>query len=222
MLGLLVLTALSVFSLGWHIPAFEEMPEVYFPDSMQKNNSYLAYFPDISEYSASSEYFVHQVEYPIPVLFVNTDSSTSDDTLAGMIICSWFFSDKESFQNAEDTLSAYLLESGTVSTVEFDINEEMKEVIKARELKNKLSPNDYWRPTYGPKTFNATSYESEATSGYFVVYSEPFVEISNDYFIVYYGTTGTTDISKQKSSFAQLIAESYYFSEGGVGPLHLS
>ena len=202
------------------IPAPEDMPEVYFPDTMKINNEYLSYFPSMSEYSASGDYFVYKMEYPIPVLYEDNGYSVSDANLAGMIICTWFFSNRESFQTAEGMLSEYILESGNVSTVEFDIKDEIDDVIKARELKNRLSPNDYWRPTYGPKVFNAARYESETTSGYFVVYSEPFVQISDDYFIVYYGTRGTTDLSNQTSSFEQLIAESYYFSEGSVGPLN--
>lgn len=165
------------------------MPEWYLPDSIRSNNNYLAIFPEISKYAASGDY----TQYTM--------------------ICVWYFDKKETFQEAENKLSVYLVESGNVNIVELDVNDEIKEVLEVRE------GNNYWSPTFGPKIFNATRYESEQTSGYFLIYSQPFHETRDDYFIVYYGTKANANISEQMPDLKYLIAESYYLSEGSVGPL---
>jgi len=69
---------------------------------------------------------------------------------------------------------------------------------------------------YRPKTFNTTKYESEITSGYFLVYKKPFLESRDDYFIVYYGAMGSVDLSNQTPFLKELIADEYYLNEPGT------
>jgi hypothetical protein len=177
-------------STGPGLPPSEGMPDWYFPDSVHTNNTYLAYFPDISEYAASGVHSPH------------------------IMMCVWYFDDREAFLEASDGLSEYLAESGTVGVTELDIADELNKTIEARESKK------YWRPTFGPKTFNATVYENGTTSGYFLVYSKPFLESRDDYFIVYYGTKNNGSLPEQEQQLEELIADSYYNSEGKVTGLY--
>jgi hypothetical protein len=175
-----------LFSIGPGLPPSGGMPYWYFPESADTNTTYLAYFPNISEYSISGEYTSH------------------------IIMCVWYFDDRKAFLEASDGLSEYLAESGTVGVTELDIADELNETIETRES------NNCWSPTFGPKTFNATVYENDTTSGYFLIYSKPFLESRNDYFIVYYGTGNNESLPEQEQQLEELIADSYYNSEGKV------
>ncbi len=93
----------------------------------------------------------------------------------------------------------YLNEHGQVSTVELNMS---------RELNGKK---------YAPKNFNATKYESETTSGYFLVYENSFGR-KGDYFIVYYGSAGSVDLSNQMPFLRALMAHSFP-NEHGMGPV---
>jgi len=90
----------------------------------------------------------------------------------------------------------------------------MDEEIKRRE--SRLA----WGPTFGPKRFDVTEYESETTSGYFLVYKKPFLAGRDDYFIVYYGLMGSVNLSNQTPLLKELITDGYYLNEPGtVGSL---
>ncbi|MEL4305363.1 hypothetical protein [Methanococcoides sp. LMO-2] len=127
------------------------------------------------------------------------------------IICVWYFEKKSSFLEGENNLSEYLKESGQVEILEINITNELDEVINSRG-KN-------WQPTNGPRVFDATKYEGTETSGYFIVYENPFLETSEDYFITYYGTKDTTNFNDKKNDLMYLIARSYYLGEGNVTSL---
>ena len=53
------------------------------------------------------------------------------------------------------------------------------------------------------------------------MYEKPFLETREDYFIVYYGITGLTNLTEETPELKKLIAESYYMSneEGKVDSL---
>jgi hypothetical protein len=191
-LAFVVILYFYFLSIGPGLPPSEGMPEWYFPDSVHTNNTYLAYFPDISEYAASGVHSSH------------------------IMMCVWYFDDRETFLEASGGLSEYLAESGTVGVTELDIADELNKTIEARESKK------YWKPTFGPKTFNATVYENGTTSGYFLVYSKPFLESRDDYFIVYYGTKNNGSLPEQEQQLEELIADSYYNSEGEVTGLGMA
>lgn len=143
--------------------------------------------------------------------YANCKRTGSDDQY---LIAAWYFDDEKKFLQSERDLYQYLENHGQVSTVELDINEEINEEIKRRE--NRLA----WGPTFGPKSFDVTKYESEITSGFFLVYKIPFIEDRDDYFIVYYGAMGSVNLSNQTPFLKELIAEGYYLIEPGtVGDL---
>jgi len=126
------------------------------------------------------------------------------------LVAAWYFDDSKKFLQAKEDLYQYLEENGRVSTVELNISKEMSEEIKRRE--SRLA----WGPTFGPKSFDVTKYESGITSGYFLVYKKPFLAGRDDYFIVYYGSIGLVDLPNQTPFLKALIADEYYLSESGT------
>lgn len=112
-----------------------------------------------------------------------------------------------SFLKGEDILYNYLSENGNISQQELNIVTGFQEEIKAVETSN----------------FTATRYESLETSGYFLVYERPFLEVREDYFIVYYGIGGMTNLTEEASEFEELISKSYYMSnkKGKVDSLRI-
>ncbi|HZK61198.1 MAG TPA: hypothetical protein VFC41_03925 [Anaerovoracaceae bacterium] len=122
--------------------------------------------------------------------YANYTRRKSDDRY---LISEWYFDDRKEFLQAEAVLYQYLKEHGRLSTVQLNISEELK--IIDRGL------------MYGPATFNATKYESEMTSGYFMTYKDIFGP--DNYFIVYHGSMGLVNLSNQTQFLKTLIADSY-------------
>lgn len=110
------------------------------------------------------------------------------------LIIVWYFDDESKFSKGKDTLYHYLEERSNVSQQELNIRTGIQEEIKVIETIN----------------FNATRYESPETSGYFLVYERPFLETREDYFIVYYGIRGMTNLTEETPALEELIAKSYY------------
>lgn len=110
------------------------------------------------------------------------------------LIIVWYFADESELLKGEDTLYRYLDENGNVSQQELNIRTGFQEETKIIETNN----------------FNATRFESQETSGYFLVYEKPFLEAREDYFIVYYGIRETTNLTKETPALKELIAKSYY------------
>jgi hypothetical protein len=131
----------------------------------------------------------------------------------GKFINVWYFDDESKFLKGEDTLYLYLEENGNVFHQELNISAELQEEIERREVENSCNIT----------SFNATGYESPETSGYFLVYKRPFLETREDYFIVYYGIMGLTNLTEETPELKKLIAESYYMSneEGKVDDLKI-
>ena len=130
--------------------------------------------------------------------YANYSRTGSDDRyLAG----EWYFNDREEFLQAEKELYQYLNEHGRVSTVELNMSRELKRIGKG----------------YSPKSFNATKYKSETTSGYFMVYENSFGR-KGDYFIVYYGAVGPVDLSNQ-TPFLRVLMARPFPNELGMGPV---
>ncbi|WP_269851429.1 hypothetical protein [Methanosarcina horonobensis] len=99
----------------------------------------------------------------------------------------WYFDDESEFLKGEDTLYRYLEENGNVFQEELNISAELQEEIERREVENFCNIT----------SFNVTGYESPETSGYFLVYERPFLETREDYFIVYYGIMGLTNLTEE-------------------------
>lgn len=109
------------------------------------------------------------------------------------LISEWYFDNRKEFLQAEAVLYQYLEGHGRLSTAQLNISEELKII------------DGGWM--YGPATFNATKYESEMTSGYFLIYKDTFG--SDNYFIVYHGSMGLVNLSNQTPFLKALIADSY-------------
>lgn len=118
-------------------------------------------------------------------------------------ITAWYFDDRAAFLKGERILYRFLKEEGRVFVEEFDLNEELR---------------IYGRETSGPVFFNATGYEGENVSGYFLVYERPFFEERDDYFIVFYGVM-EDDLSEQKPALKKLMAKSFWHRGEGVREL---
>lgn len=174
---------LNSIRIGPGLPPPQAMPGWYITDA-SKGNEYAcsSLFPNISPYCKVGKY--------------------SD----GKFISVWYFDNESQFLNGEDTLYRYLEENDSLSQQELNISTELQEVIERREANNSGSV------TFGPHSFNTTGYESPETSGYFLVYERPFLETREDYFIVYYGIKGMTNLSEQTPALRELVTESYYMS----------
>lgn len=129
----------------------------------------------------------------------------------GEFINVWYFDDESEFLKGEDMLYSHLEENGNVFHQELNISTELQEEIEIREVEN--FPN--------LTSFNVTGYESPETSGYFLVYERPFLKGREDYFIVYYGIMGPTNLTEETPALKKLIAESFYMSneEGKIDGL---
>jgi hypothetical protein len=125
----------------------------------------------------------------------------------GKFISVWYFDDESEFLKGEEVLYRYLSENGNVSQQELNIVTGFQEETKSVETSN----------------FTATRYDSLETSGYFLVYERPFLEVREDYFIVYYGIRGMTNPTEETSAFEELISKSYYMSnkKGKVDSLRI-
>ncbi len=157
------------------------------------NETFAGYFSLIGERKAgvSPPFFPVLSQY---CGYANYSRTGSDDRyLAG----EWYFNDIKEFLHAEKELYQYLEEHGRVSTVDLKISKGSR---------------------YSPKSFDATKYECETTSGYFLVYKNTFGR-EGDYFIVYYGAVGSVDLSNQTPFLKALIADRYPTGSGTVGYL---
>ena len=125
----------------------------------------------------------------------------------GKFINVWYFDNESGFLKGENTLYRYLNENGNVSLQELNIVTEIIEENKTVETSD----------------LNATRYKSPETSGYFLVYERPFLESREDYFIVYYGIRGMTNLTEETPALKELIAKSYYMSnkKGKVNSLKM-
>ena len=174
---------LDFITIGPGLPPSESMPDWYVPESITDSKQECApLFPKISKYCSHGNY------------------------TRRTMLAVWYFDDDKKFLQSEDELTQYLEKHGQISTVELDISKEIDEEIR------RLESGNGWQSTLGQKNFNVTKYENEITSGYFLVYKRPFLESRDDYFIVYYGTRGSVNLSEQTPVLKRLISRSYYMS----------
>ena len=112
------------------------------------------------------------------------------------LIASWYFNDEKQFMQARVDLATYIKEHGAAS------------------------PGGFYRASHKLDGSAVTKYESNTTSGYFITFIRPFSADQNDYFIVYHGLMGSSQISVQtRSVLRKLMAEGYYNESGTVEPL---
>ena len=212
--GLCMWFILDFVAIGPGLPPPAGMPEWYVPGcGTRMENETLIEVRSVAEhFELIDDRIIDESPSCFPAVsqycgYANCRRTGSDDQY---LIAAWYFDDEKKFLQSERDLYQYLEKHGRVSTVELDISEEISEEIKRRENRSA------WGPTFGPKSFDATKYESEITSGFFLVYKKPFLEGRDDYFIVYYGAMGSVDFSKQRPLLKKLIAASYYLNESGT------
>ena len=203
--GLWAWLLMHIVPIGPGLPPPEAMQVWYLPSpdyvsgengSVVVNETFAEYFSLIGERKKGSSppFFPALSQYCGYANYSRTKST--DRYHAG----EWYFGDKKQLQQAEKELYRYLEEHGRVFTVELNISRELR-----------------YAPKNAPKSFDATKYESEMTSGYFLVYEKPFVSYRADYFIVYYGSIGSVDLSNQTPFLKALIADGYYPNDPAWG-----
>ena len=201
---------LDFVAIGPGLPPSAGMPEWYVPGcgSRMENGTLIEVRSVAEHFELIGDRIIDESPSCFPAVsqycgYANCRRTGSDDQY---LIASWYFDDSKKFSRAEVDLYQYLEERGRVSTVELNISEDLKRLGKERE--------------HTPEKFNVTGYESETTSGYFLVYKNPFGRNMDEFFIVYYGSMGSVDLPNQTPFLKELIADGYYLNvPGTVGSL---
>ncbi len=201
---------LPFFAIGPGLPPPAGMPEWYVPGcGTRMENGTLIEVRSVAEhFEMIGDRIIDESPSCFPAVsqycgYANCRRTGSDDQY---LIAAWYFDDSKKFARAEEELYHYLKEQGQVYTVELNLSENLKRLGKERE--------------HTPEKFNVTGYESETTSGYFLVYKKPFGRDMDEYFIVYYGVMGSFDLFNQTPFIKELIADGYYLNvPGTVGSL---
>ena len=205
------LFVLNFFAMGPGLPPPAGMPEWYVPGcgiQMTENGTLIEVRSVAEHFELIGDRIIDESPSCFPAIsqycgYVNCRRTGSDDQY---LIAAWYFDDNKKFARAEEELYHYLKEHGEVYAVELNISEDLKRLGKERE--------------HTPEKFNVTGYESETTSGYFLVYKNPFGRDMDEFFIVYYGSMGSVDLPNQTPFLKELIADGYYLHvPGTVGSL---
>lgn len=217
-LALFIIGILSVWfivlpfiAIGPGLPPPAGMPEWYIPgyDIKIENESIVKDRSVAEQFELIGNRIINKNLPYFPVIsqycgYANYSRTRSDDRY---LVAAWYFEDSKKFLQAEEELLQYLEGHGRVSNMMVDISEEIKRSGKDERYKGEIM-------------FDVTQYENEITSGYFLVYNNPF-GIRDDYFIVYYGFVGSFNLSNQTVFLKELIADGYYVNEPGtVGNLN--
>ncbi|MGP8329957.1 MAG: hypothetical protein ACT6FF_06530 [Methanosarcinaceae archaeon] len=199
-------SVLNFFAIGPGLPPPEGMPEWYIPGcGTRMENGTLIEVRSVAEhFELIGDRIIGESPSCFPAVsqycgYANCRRTGSDDQY---LIASWYFDDSKKFSRAEVDFYQYLKERGRVSTVELNISEDLKRLGKERE--------------HTPVKFNVTGYESETTSGYFLVYKNPFGRNMDEFFIVYYGSMGSVDLPSQTPFLKELLADGYYLNVPGT------
>ncbi|ACL16956.1 hypothetical protein [Methanosphaerula palustris] len=109
----------------------------------------------------------------------------------------WYFNTWDGFTKGKDELNRYLQQHGTVTPVVLNLSPELagSSISDIRDL----SGTEQWR------TINATRYEGEGTSGDFLTFATNYFPGEN-YYIAYYGITGSTNVSEDATHHQHLLA----------------
>lgn len=196
---------LQFIAIGPGLPPSAGMPEWYLPDyDIKPENEVIIKDYNVTEHFALDGDRVMKCPSVFPLVseycgyanYVETDSDNQ------YLIISWYFDDGRKFLQGQKVLNQYLEERGNVSSTKLDISDELKRLGKEQG--------------FASKPFECTGYESDSTSGYFLVYQHPFMVEKDDYFIVYYGLVGSAVRPDRIPFLKELVARSYYLNEPGV------
>jgi len=108
------------------------------------------------------------------------------------IVQAWYFGDQAVFRDREEELVRNLTSRGKVMTVTLDL---------AREI-DQTKDTFYTNTTL--RQFNATKFEGDATSGYFLAIEWPS-RTGSMYFVAYYGVIGPRDFQESESPLRVLL-----------------
>ncbi|WP_440950510.1 hypothetical protein [Methanosphaerula subterraneus] len=109
----------------------------------------------------------------------------------------WYFNTWDGFTKGKDELNRYLQQHGTITPVVLNLSPELagSSISDIRDL----SGTEQWR------TINATRYEGDGTSGDFLTFATNYFPGEN-YYIAYYGITGSTNVSEDATHHQHLLA----------------
>lgn len=138
---------------------------------------------------------------PFPDLSRYCGYATYADTRAGdrYLVVNWYFNTTAALSQAEKELCQYLQVSGNLSSAELTLPAESEP----------SQDNQGSRPLSIP----ATKFESDRSSGYFVVVEKPLTPEHNDYFIVYFGVVGSAALPDHTAALESLMLRSYPFHD---------
>jgi len=142
---------------------------------------------------------------PFPDLSRYCSYATYADSGAGerYLVVNWYFNTTAAHSQAEKELCQYLQASGNLSSAELTLPTEPEP-----------SQDD---PGSRPLSIPATKFESDRSSGYFMVVEKPLTSEHDDYFIVYFGVVGPAALSDHTAALEGLMLRSYPFH--GARPL---
>lgn len=142
---------------------------------------------------------------PFPDLSRYCSHATYADTGAGdrYLVVNWYFNTTAALSQAEKELCQYLQASGNLSSAELTLPAESEP----------SQDNQGSRPLSIP----ATKFESDRSSGYFVVVEKPLTSEHDDSFIVYFGVVGSAALPEHTAALEGLMLGSYPFH--GARPL---
>ena len=117
----------------------------------------------------------------------------------------WYFNNWTKFSTEREKLFQYLHQQGTVTPVVLDISSDL------------ISTNNSYLAGFKTRFVNATKYQSDETSGYFIIFSTDFF-YDESYYITYYGVNGSSDLSEEAhplkvlmiSGILGLLEDSHY------------
>jgi hypothetical protein len=104
----------------------------------------------------------------------------------------WYFNNWTKFSAGRDDLFYYLHQHGIVTPAVLDISPEL------------IVTNNSYRAKYQPQLYNVTKYQSNETSGYFILFNTGFF-YDESYYITYYGVTGSSALSDETHPLKMLI-----------------
>jgi len=131
------------------------------------------------------------------------------------MIAVWYFTDENTFRDAKKALLASLAVSG--QSLESDL--ELSHQADVRRNPPEGSPAGE-KTSPASSLIKATGYQGDGTAGYFfsvtragswIAAGDGIFPASKEYYLVYYGTTTSSDLASQSEILREFIAETYAF-----------
>jgi hypothetical protein len=104
----------------------------------------------------------------------------------------WYFNNWTAFSANRENLFQYLHLHGSITPVILDISPEL------------TATNNSRIAGYQPQHYDAIQYQSNETSGYFIIFNTGFLP-DESYYITYYGVTGSSDLLKETHPLKMLM-----------------